>query len=352
MAIKMAIIGYGGMGNWHHENIKKSVPEIQVVGAYDIRPEQAAKMAENGIHCYKTAQELYDDPAIDLVLVSTPNDFHKGYAIAALRAGKNVMSEKPVTLNAHELEEIIAVSRETGKLFTIHQNRRWDSDFLTIRKILDDGILENPYIIESRIQGSRGGLYGWRGYKQNGGGMVLDWGIHILDQAMWLFKDHKVVSVVAHLHQVYAPEVDDNFLAMIRFDNGVSYLLNVAMNCFILQPRWHMSCEDGTAVITNWEMDGKIVKLADDAAMDWTEDIVYTAAGPTRSMVPRPKETTKELELPKVIGDSLDLHRNVAAAIQGKAELIVKPEQSLRVMRVIDLFFRSSETGEAIKCEI
>jgi predicted dehydrogenase len=303
MAINMAIIGMGGMAGWHHKNVTEKIPGITITGAYDIREEARANIDKLELKNYKSPEEVYEDKSVDLVLVATPNDMHKTYSINCLNAGKNVICEKPVTLNTAELTEVIAAAEKVGKLFTVHQNRRWDNDYLTIRKILSDGLLHNPYVIESRVQGSRKWVHGWRAHKENGGGMVLDWGIHLLDQMLDLIPE-KIVSVYAHLHKIANEiEVDDNFTAMLRFEKGMTAIVNVAMNCFVIQPRWHMSCEDGTAVIENWEMDGKIVKLADPTTLDWSEDIIYTAAGPTRSMLPRPKETTAELKLPKVKSD-------------------------------------------------
>ncbi len=352
MAYKMAIIGYGGMGNWHRKNIAEKVSEFQVVAAYDVRDEIKEKIKADGLKLYSSPAELYADDSIDLVLVATPNDVHKNYSIECMRSGKNVICEKPVTLNAAELEEVIAVSKETGKLFTIHHNRRWDSDFLTIKRILDKKILTKPYIVESRVQGARKALHGWRAFKVNGGGMVLDWGIHLIDQLMFLFPQ-KVVSVSAHLHSMFTPEVDDHFDALLRFEDGMTALVNVSVNSLIKQPRWHMTCEDGTAMIENWEMDGKIVKLAPDSIeQEWAETIVYTAAGPTRTMAPLPKNTTVDIELPKVKGDWSQLYKNVAAAIDKKEELIVKPEQALRVMKVVDKIFEASKNNAQISCNI
>ena len=153
-----AIIGYGGMGSWHHQSISEKVPAIRVKGTYDIRQEAREKAVANGLVAYETVEQLLDDKEVDLVTIAVPNNFHKDYAIRCLRAGKNVVCEKPVTLNAAELEEIIAVSKETGKLFTVHQNRRWDRDYVMIKKLLQDGTIGKPYFIESRVQGSRGAM--------------------------------------------------------------------------------------------------------------------------------------------------------------------------------------------------
>ena len=173
----LAVIGYGGMGSWHCQNVSEKIPQICVYGAWDIRPEALDKAREKGLYTYSSLDELLEDREVELVTIAVPNNFHKELAIACLRAGKNVVCEKPVTMNAGELEEIMAVAQETGKLFSVHQNRRWDKDYRIVRKIIEDGKLGTPYFIESRVQGSRGAMYGWRGYKVNGGGMVLDWGV-------------------------------------------------------------------------------------------------------------------------------------------------------------------------------
>lgn len=351
MGHKLAVIGYGGMGGWHHQSIQEFVDGIEVTGAYDVRPEVEEKAVQNGLHFYPTLEELLNDPEIDMVTVATPNNFHKELVIACLEHGKNVICEKPVAMNAGELEEMMAAAQRSGKLFSIHQNRRWDKDYATIRQILKDGTIGTPYFIESRVQGSRRSLDGWRGYKVNGGGMVYDWGVHLADQLLDLI-DSPVVSVDAHLFNVFSEEVDDNFKAFLRFENGISALIEIATNCFINQPRWHMSCTDGTAVLEDWECNGKIVKLNSDEKMEWANDIVYTAAGPTRTMAPRPVHTVAELALPKVHTEWADYYKNIVDVIDNGAELIVKPQQVLRVMKVIDAMFESEKTGRSISCRI
>ncbi len=347
--MNLAIVGYGGMGSWHHKSIVENVKEIKVVGAWDIRQEALEKAKENGLKAYESFQAVLKDEAIDIVTIATPNDFHKDLAIAALRAGKNVVCEKPVTLNAGELEEIMMVAKETGKLFSIHQNRRWDKDYCMVKKVLSEGTIGKPYFIESRVQGSRGAMHGWRGHKMNGGGMLLDWGVHLIDQIMDLF-DSKVLSVEGHLVSVKTPEVEDNIKVTLRFENGVTAMLEMATNCFINQPRWHVSCENGTMQIDGWSCAGKMVQLNTSAPLEWADDIVYTEAGPTRTMAPRPPETTIELPLPEVETNWSDYYKNIVNVIEGKAELIVKPEEALRVMKVIDLLFQSQDKKCGLPC--
>ena len=348
----LAIIGLGGMGSWHFDNITKKVPNITVKGFFDLQAEESKKRLETkGLtgYCYASLDELLADKEVDIVTIATPNDFHKNLAITALRAGKNVICEKPVTLNSAELEDIMSVAKETGKLFAVHQNRRWDKDYCTVKKILADDMIGKPYFIESRVQGSRGAMHGWRGYKQNGGGMLLDWGIHLLDQVMMMI-DSPVVLADAHLFSVFTPEVDDNIKLFIRFENQVSVMLEMATNCFVNHPRWHVSCDNGTAVIDNFKCEGRIIQKKTDAALEWADDIVYTEAGPTRTMAPRPVETTNEIPLPEVETDWSDYYNNIVDVLDNGAELLVKPEESLRVMKVIDALFESQEKGIAVKC--
>lgn len=351
MEHKMAIIGYGGMGSWHAENVSSRIDNISVKGIFDIQKNAQEKAQSQGLHIYKSLEELLADTEIDLVTIATPNDSHKAYAISLLEAGKNVICEKPVTMNVTELEEIIAAAKKSGKVFSVHQNRRWDKDFVIIKTILNQGGLNNPYFIESRVQGSRGAMHGWRGHKINGGGMVLDWGVHLLDQFLNLI-DSPVVSVLAHLFNLYSDEVEDNIKILLRFENGVSALCEMSTNCLINNPRWHVSCIDGTAVIEDWSCTGKIVKLKSDSQMNWSEDIVYTEAGPTRTMAPRPEYTTEVITLPEVTTDWSDYYKNIVNVIDGLEELIVKPEQSLRVMKVIEKVFESEKSGMGVKCHI
>ncbi|MGB4431423.1 Gfo/Idh/MocA family protein [Candidatus Darwinibacter acetoxidans] len=359
--LQAAIIGYGGMGKWHHEAISGQVKDIAVTGAYDLRPEANDEARAKGLKVYAAARDLFADQDIDVVIIATPNDSHKDYIIQGLEAGKHVVCEKPVVLSAADLLEIMEVGKTSPGLFTIHQNRRWDRDFQTVKTILEEGEVGKAYFIESRVNGSSVFLHGWRDYKINGGGMLYDWGVHLIDQALQLIPE-KVTSVTAHLFNIHSQEVDDNVKVLLTFESGISMLLEVATNCFIPAPRWHVSGRDGTFVIYNWQCEGKIVKLADSSALKWENDIVYTAAGPTRTMAPRPVNTTVEKPLPQILDargneyhrwSSADIfYHNLVEAIRGEAALLVQPEEALRVLKVMELAFASAEQGHGVSCLI
>lgn len=349
MSVHVGIIGYGGMGRHHRRQITPDTG-LEVVGLYDINPEKTAK-AGGSVKVYDSTAALLADSGIDLVLIATPNNFHKEIAIAAMEAGKHVICEKPVALNSIELGEMIAAAARTGKLFTVHQNRRWDRDYRIVKKAVADGLVGTPFYIESRVQGSSGVPGDWRCVKEAGGGMLLDWGVHLIDQILDMV-DSPVVSVFAHLLSVRFKEVDDNFKLLLRFENGLSALVEVDTYCLDPLPRWHVSGDAGTLVVADWACNGSITKVK-ESTMQWEPGIVYTAAGPTRTMAPRPIETIEKLPLPQVETDEKEYYRNIAAVLAGREPALrVKPEECLRVMRVIDAAFESEEKDVAVRCHI
>ncbi len=326
---KLGIIGFGGMGYHHAERVKERVDCLDVHGVYDIRKERMELAKSKGIATYESTDALLADKEIDLVTIAVPNNFHKELVIRALRAGKNVVCEKPVALNSEELLEMTAVAKETGKVFTVHQNRRWDKDFVIVKTAIEQGKLGKPFFIESRVAGSNGVLHEWRGYKINGGGMLYDWGIHLIDQMLWLI-DSPVISVYASLKKVFCKECDDNFKLFLKFENGIDADIEIDTYNFIALPRWHVVGDRATLNVDDWACHGKILS-AKETGVEWSETIVYTEAGPTRSMAPRRKETILEEPLPEVTPHWSDFYKNVCATIEGREKLIVTPEQALRL---------------------
>ena len=189
---KLGIIGFGGMGRAHLDCLK-NFDRVQVKGVFDLDSAALQEARNRGIIAYESKEALLADPEIDLVLVATTNEAHKSLLIEAMRVGKNVISEKPVTVTSEELLEVIKVSEETGKVFTIDQNRRTNRDFVLMKRKLEEGVIGKPFVIESRVEESRGVPRGWRTLKELGGGMMLDWGVHLIDQLMYM-TDEKVTQ--------------------------------------------------------------------------------------------------------------------------------------------------------------
>lgn len=251
-------MGYGGMGGWHTKRLQEIPGVVELAGVYDIKPERNKVAEENGIHAYSSFEELLADKTVDVVTVAIPNDQHKKVCIQVMEAGKVAISEKPVTLCTADLEEMIAASKRTGSVFTVHQNRRWDEDFRVAEKIAKSGQLGRVFAIQSRVHGSRGIPGDWRNTKAQGGGMVLDWGVHLLDQ-MNMMMGKMPVSVYATLSNVTNEEVDDGFTATFKFDNDLVFTVEVGTSNFINLPRWYVEGLNGTAVIDDFQVNGKIV---------------------------------------------------------------------------------------------
>ena len=347
--MKMGIIGYGGMAGWHRWKID-TIDGLEIAGVWDIDEEARKNAIEKGLTVYQSQEELLEQQDIELILVATPNDVHCSIAIAAMRAGKHVVCEKPVAMSSQELEEMWNVSKETGMFFTVHQNRRWDEDFQTVKKILAEKKLGNVYRIESRVHGSRGIPGDWRGMKQYGGGMVLDWGVHLLDQIMLLKEDTTLTSVYSWVTNVTNQDVDDGFTTMLTFADGLQVLVEVGTSNFTNLPRWYVLGDNGTAILTDFKPRGEIVRAQ---GMNETDVVpVQTAAGLTKTMAPRRDDTIFHEELPKVESDVRDFYRNVMDVIENGAEPLVKLPQVMRVMKLMELIFESAETGTAIRCDL
>ena len=350
---KLASFGYGGMAGIHIDKVLNKYDRVDVKGVYDIDPARNKAAEEKGYIAYSSKEELLNDPEIDIVLVATTNEYHKELCIEALRHGKTVLCEKPATMTASDLEEIIAVAKETGMIFTVDQNRRVNKDVVAMRRAVEQGLLGDVYVIESRVEGSRGLPAGWRCEKAKGGGMMLDWGVHLIDQLMYMI-DEKVVNIFCKMYSVHYPEVDDNFRLTMTFESGLTAHIEVSTNNYIRHPRWYVLGSEGTLQIDDWDAEGKIVKPL-DRQNQWGVDIVSTKAGPSKTMAPRDESTVETIRISApsdVVDDLTSIYNPLVAKLDGEGEVAVTPEQALRVIKVMEASFKSAETGMAIQTEI
>lgn len=344
----VAIVGFGGMGNEHY-NIINTFDRMDVIGTFDIRENRQVLAKEKNLYAYDSFDAVLNDENVDIVLIATPNDVHKDIAIASLRAGKHVICEKPVTLNSGELEEILAVANNCDQLFVVHQNRRWDEDYLAIKKLYDEKTLGDIFHVESRVHGSRGIPGDWRKEKEYGGGMLLDWGVHLVDRIL-LMIDEKVKNVYCKLSHVNTTEVDDGFKIMLDFESGKTTLIEVGTYNYINLPLWYACGAKGTAVIHDWEMNGEVTKLVTHERNEATP--IKAGAGLTKTMAPRNHdETVQDQSLPRINTDIRDFYQNVVDAIEGKAEIIVKNNEVMRVMKLLEACVQSHELNQVIDFE-
>ena len=344
----LCVIGYGVMGRWHAEQAKNS-DAVRLAGVYDISEKMCAQACADGIDVYESLEAVFADENVDIVTIATRNETHKEYVIRALEAGKHVICEKPVALNSTDLQEMIDVALRCERVFTVHQNRRWNVDFLKMKELIDSGELGKIYSVESRIHGSRGIPSGWRGKKEFGGGMLYDWGVHLIDQMLKLIPK-KIVRISCIFDHITVEEVDDGFKLTLFYENGSTAYIEVGTYNLISLPRIYLRAEKGTAMITDWKEKCKFVRLnawseADVLPHLKSEEVPMT-------MAPRDAVTTDAFELEIPTADAHDFYRNVCAAADGKEAAYVSHADMLRVLRVIETAFEAAARQNAVECFI
>ena len=343
--MKFAVIGYGGMGGWHTKYIGGS-DVAALAGVYDIKPERNELAESRGIHAFASLDEVLNDKTVEAVTVAVPNDDHEEIVIKALEAGKHVICEKPVTLTPESLERMIAAAKKNGKIFTTHQNRRWDKDYLAMKLIHDSGMLGEVFNIESRVHGNRGIPSDWRKEKVHGGGMLYDWGIHLIDQMLMIFGFENLESVYCVCDHITNKEVDDGFRLDLNFMNGQLATVEIGTYNFISMPRFYLRAEKGTAIIQDWREETKVVECT-----SWNESNiapVKTAAGITKTMAPRDDMTTRTYTIPQPESDVHDFYRNFVKAARGEEPQFVTHDQMRTDLKAIMAAFESAKSGKTV----
>jgi scyllo-inositol 2-dehydrogenase (NADP+) len=353
---RVAIVGYGTMGDYHHRKLA-ALPGVDVVGVVDIDPRALTDAAAEGLRPYADLAEALADPSVDFVLISTPNDAHHDIAVASLRAGKNVLCEKPAMVTSAELIDVVAEAERAGRLFMVHQNRRWDPDFLSVKEVYDSRLLGQVTHIESRVHGSRGIPGDWRTEKAAGGGMLLDWGVHLVDRLL-LMVDSPVTEVFAELSFTLGHDVDDGFEAWFRFANGVTAVVDVSTTSFYPAPLWTLRANRGGAQILNWRTPGEALRLGEVEEADATP--ILAGTGMTKTMAPRVKDYSRQhrlddsvetLQLPVVEADVSDFYRNAFAVVDEGAAPVVTNAEILRTLRLLEACVASHERREVVHFE-
>lgn len=345
---KVAVIGYGGQGAWHCGQILKS-DVVELAGIYDIKENRRNAAKDNGIFVYESNQAIFADSNVDIIVVATPNDVHEDLVVNGLTSGKNVICEKPVALSVESFDRMVAAAEKSGKLLSVHQNRRWDVDFLAVKSVIESGEIGDVIRVESRIHGSRGIPSDWRCEKAPGGGMILDWGVHLIDQMLQLVPD-KITSVNCVCTHITNKEVDDGFRLELSFESGKSAYVEVGTYNFLPLQRFYMQCKDGSLYLEDWQKKAHVAKLTAWIEKDVTP--VQNAAGITKTMAPRDELTLDEYDIERFTSDVHNFYRNFVAATEGKEEQLIKNCQVRRVLSVMEACFKSDEAHQTLQVEI
>ena len=228
--LRTAVVGYGLGGEVFHAPLVHATPDLALTSIVTNAPDRVAKARAR----YPDANVLPNVEALwkragehDLVVVSTPNRFHVPIALGAFDAGLHVVMDKPLAPTADEARRAVLTAADLGLVLTVFQNRRLDGDFLTVRRLIDEGALGGVFRFESRFERWRPTLDGgWRelGAPEEGGGLLLDLGSHLVDQAVELFGLPVSVYAEVERRRQGAATDDDAFVALRHGGGVVSHL--------------------------------------------------------------------------------------------------------------------------------
>jgi predicted dehydrogenase len=357
MKLKYAVIGYGFIGRRHVKTLK-SFEESDCVAVCDIEKARLdeARVAWPDLEIYETADDLFAKARIDGVIIAANNKAHRELVIKAARAGKHIICEKPAAMSVKELDEMDAEVKKAGVTFTVHQQRRLDKDFQTVKTCYDNKLIGDVYLIKSSLYGYNGNMHDWHVYKAEGGGMLYDWGVHLIDQILYMVNS-RLVSVYADVRTVINKEVDDYFKILLRFENKVT--VEIELGTYYLSDRpdwferhWYISGNKGSMYADKFEPEGKIVRttrLLENAAHD--QEKSAASYGPTRSFgVPAPGLVVTE-EIPSVHCEQIDYFRNYFKALRGEEPFLVTIPEARRVLSVMEACRKSAETMKSIDFE-
>lgn len=223
--LRVGLLGYGLAGAAFHAPLIAATPGLELVSVVTANPQRAAAVGERypDARVLSTADELFGEPGLDVVVVATPNDTHVPLARQALERGFDVVVDKPVAPSAQEARSLQTLADERGRIVSVYQNRRWDTDYLTLRRLLDAGRLGEVRRFESRFESwSPQAKGGWResGDPAHAGGLLYDLGAHLIDQAVQLFGPVETVFAELDIRRPGVAAVDDVFVAL-RHGQGV-----------------------------------------------------------------------------------------------------------------------------------
>lgn len=293
----------------------------------------------------RNKKELLDDPEIELIIVNTPDDTHYGFVRESLEANKHVVVEKPYTLTVDEGEKLIDLARKKKKMLSVFQNRRWDGDFLTVKKVIEEKLLGRLVEYESHFDRYRN--YIKNNWKEDSGcksGTLYNLGSHTIDQALVLFGMPESVNADIRMLRAGA-RVDDSFDIRLEYpeikvtirggylvrEQGPRYILHGTEGSFLksgTDPQEEMLIQGhfpdepgwGTETVNNWGI------------LNTTVNGLHFRG-----------------EIETLPGAYSDYYSNIYDVLVNRQELIVKPEESLNVIKIIQTAYDSSKLKRSIK---
>lgn len=340
--INVGLIGYGMASRVFHAPFITTTPGLKLTKVFE-RRSSASKEEYPFVEIVRDVEELLRDEAVDLIVVATPNSSHFELAGRALAAGKNVIVEKPFTITSLQAKELISLANEKNLLLSIHQNRRWDGDFLTLQKIINANLLGT--LVEFEAHYDRFRNYARGGWKESdeGTGVLYDLGAHLIDQAQVLFGLPQMITADIRVQREFS-RVVDNFELILHYDQ-LKVTLKSGMLVREPLPRYILHGAKGSFV---------------KYGLDPQEEVLKQGRKPTEpNWGVEPKSQWGRIntdidclhfegEIETVPGCYQAFYQNIAAVLRGEAELAVNAEQAFNTIRIIESALQSSSEKRTI----
>jgi predicted dehydrogenase len=355
--LRFGIIGCGGVGPTHAGALLR-MDDAEIVAAADVIKQRAEDLAKQvGIpRVYTSDEELIADPDIDVVCIATPSGDHATHAIRAMKAGKHVVVEKPMEITLEACDRMIEAQRATGKKLTVIHQHRFDSATNRVKEAIDAGKLGRIILADAHVKWFRKQHYydvaPWRGtWAGDGGGCLMNQGIHTVDLLQWLTGG--VESVYAHTATAgHTIETEDIAVAALKFSCGAIGTFTASTTAFPGSPaRLDIYGTEGSAVIEGDRLkqmtfkNGETVK-ADEAA----HDAISVAQGGTASVK---NEAARRAFLSDKKAGWGDAHRgqllDLIRAIREDKEPLVNGPAARKSVEIVLSVYESVRTGQPVK---
>jgi predicted dehydrogenase len=344
--MRTGIVGFGVAAQFMHLPFIVTSPDYQLYSILQ-RHGDTAKEKYPGVKIVRDLDEMLRDEQLELIVITTPNDTHFDYAFRALEAGKNVVLEKPFTITSGDAARLITQAEKTNRVLSVYQNRRYVSDFLTIRQILNENKLGEVVEFEAHYDRYRPEQrpHAWREENAPGSGILYDLGAHLIDQAFCLFGLPRFVTADIRIQRPHAITTD---YFELWLDYGFTkIILKAGMLVREPGPRYMIHGRDGSFIKSGEDpQEALLRKGVLPTAADWgmeSEDIYGLLHTDYKGKLIKEK-------YPSLPGNYGGYYKDLYNTISKGEPLKVKPEHGFNVIRLIELATESSEKKSSVKC--
>ena len=340
-SVGVALLGYGAIGAEHAAAIQ-ATPGLELVGVSDLDRSRidSALASWPTARAYADAEDLLADPAVDVVIVSTPPSSHGRWAQAALAAGKHVVVEKPMALTARECDALLDAGADAGLTVSVYQNRRFDPDYRIISRAVREGRIGQVFHLEAFVGGYGHPCNYWHSHAPVSGGALFDWGSHVVDQVLDLMPGEvATVSAVNHKRVWHDVTNADHARMTLHFADGREATFIYSDLAAALKPRWYILGTDG-AITGEWRA-ASVITRTPIGTLD--EDPLAPADSPPRIHIHSTAGDVTTMASPPA--EPHPFHADLALALRFGTLPRVRGEQSRRVVAMLQAAEESATLG-------